>query len=271
MKNIHIITGGSSGIGFACAKEFKDGLVLIVGRDEKKLDAKVFELREEGIDAGYFQCDISKPLEIEALMNYAKNLGKIKTIVNCAGVSGIGVDLELTFNIDLVGADYLLDEALKVATQDMVVIMVASMRGHHTYPNIELDRVLLNPQREDAWKIVFESIEDDEDVYNLCKRGVILLAEKRAGEFGEKGARLLSVSPGIIMTPMAEKAAEDYPEAMAYMLSITPARRYGKPEDIAKAIKFLASDEAGFITGTDLLIDGGMTYKLFSQKRMENI
>lgn len=265
MKNVHIITGGNSGIGLACAKEFKEGLVLIVGRSEKKLEETVYMLRQEGIDAGYFQCDISKPVEIEALMNYAKDLGKIKTIVNCAGVSGQGVDLELTFNIDLVGADYLLDEALKVATKDMVVVMVASMRGHHTHPNLELDEVLLNPQREDAWQIVKNNIEEDEDVYNLCKRGILLLVQKRAKEFGEKGARIVSVSPGIIMTPMAEKAAKDYPEAIAYMLSITPAGRYGKPEDIAKAIKFLASDDASFITGTDLLIDGGMTYELFTK------
>lgn len=84
------------------------------------------------------------------------------------------------------------------------------------------------------------------------------MVEEYASKFGEKGLRIVSVSQGIIMTPMAKKAAAEHKEKMDYMESVTPARRTGTPEDIAKAVRFLASDEASFITGTDLKVDGGL-------------
>ena len=80
--------------------------------------------------------------------------------------------------------------------------------------------------------------------------------------YGQKGARIVSVSPGIIMTPMAQKAAEEHPERMQKMKEMTPLRRNGQPEDIADVVKFLLSGDARFITGTDILVDGGMLTQL---------
>ena len=89
-----------------------------------------------------------------------------------------------------------------------------------------------------------------------------MLAQKWATKFGEKGARIVSLSPGIIMTPMSEKAAADHPEQMEFMKQMTPAGRNGKPKDISRAILFLADDEASFLTGMDLTVDGGLTNRL---------
>ncbi len=103
---------------------------------------------------------------------------------------------------------------------------------------------------------------DSDNAYNFSKKGVHMLVKKWATQFGEKGARIVSLSPGIIMTPMSELAATDHPERMAFMKQMTPAGRNGMPEDIARAIEFLVDDKSSFITGTDLLVDGGLTNRL---------
>ncbi|MDO5725148.1 MAG: SDR family oxidoreductase [Tissierellia bacterium] len=140
-----------------------------------------------------------------------------------------------------------------------VVLLIASMMGHVVPPNPEYDKYLQEPDLDGAIDKLVEFTNNHSDVaYNFSKRGVHLMVRKNAQEFGKKGLRILSVSPGIIMTPMAKKAAEAHPEQMNYMKSVTPAGRNGEPEDIANAVEFLTSDKASFITGTDLLVDGGL-------------
>lgn len=109
MKNVYIITGGSSGIGLESAKEFKDGIVLITGRNENKLIAAQEELKEVGIDVVYKTSDISDKASVAELFEYGKSLGKLRAVINSAGISGVGVDARLTFEIDLVGAQNLID------------------------------------------------------------------------------------------------------------------------------------------------------------------
>lgn len=263
MTNIHIITGGSSGIGLESARRFTEGTVLITGRNEEKLKKAEEELKKEGINVAYKSSDISNIDSIKELFNYAKTLGKIKTVVNSAGVSGGTVDSKVTFEIDLLGTDHLIDETLKSAEKDTVLVLIASMMGHIVPPNPDYDKYLENPSEEGAIDALVKAVDNKSDTaYNFSKRGVHLLVKKYASAFGEKGARIVSISPGIIMTPMSEQAALDHPEQMEYMKKMTPMSRNGNPDDIANAICFLASDNASFITGTDLLVDGGLTLKL---------
>lgn len=263
MKNIHIITGGSSGIGLECAKEFKDGVVLITGRNEKRLQEAEVELKAAGIEVDYKASDISNRDSIKELFEYAKSLGRIKTVINSAGVSGGSADANMTLKIDLLGTEHLIKETLNVAEENTVLILIASMMGHVVPANPDYDKFLENPSEEGAIEALVNIVGDKADIaYNFSKRGVHLLVEKYATKFGEKGARIVSISPGIIMTPMGEKAAADHPEQMNFMKKMTPMGRNGKPEDIANAVSFLADDRASFITGTDLLVDGGLTMKL---------
>lgn len=270
MENIHIITGGSSGIGLECAKEFKEGTVLITGRSEDKLVSAEKELKEAGIKVAYKASDISNRDSIKELFDYAKTLGKIKTVLNSAGVSGGSANTKLTLEIDLLGTENLIKETLDKAEEDTVLILIASMMGHVIPANPEYDKYLENPSLEGAIDALVEITNDKADIaYNFSKRGVHLLVKRYASEFGEKSARILSISPGIIMTPMSEKAAEDHPEQMNFMKKMTPMGRNGKPEDIASAVAFLADDRASFITGTDLLVDGGLTLKLPEIMKMQ--
>lgn len=263
MKDICIITGGSSGIGLECAKKFKDERVLITGRNEDRLIKAAKELTDLGIDAIWKSSDVSDLKSIEELFDFAEENGKIKAVINSAGVSGVGVDAKLTFNIDLLGADNLIKKTHEIAEKGTVLILIASMMGHVVPANPAYDEFLKFPRKEGALDALVKITDGRSDLaYNFSKRGVHLMVKEHAVEFGKKGARLLSISPGIIMTPMAQEAAEVASDQMEYMKMMTPAGRNGESEDIASAVEFLASDKASFITGTDLVIDGGLVLRL---------
>ena len=263
MKNVHVVTGGGSGIGLDTAKLFKDGIVVITGRNEDKLKDALVELKAANVEAVYKVSDISSQQANKELIEYAASLGNVKTVVNSAGVSGGQASAENTYKIDLLGPDFLVEETLKVAKENTVVVLISSMMGHVVPSNEAYDNFLANPQAEGAIDALVAVVQNDSDnAYNFSKKGVHMLVKKWATQFGEKGARIVSLSPGIIMTPMSELAATDHPERMAFMKQMTPAGRNGMPEDIARAIEFLVDDKSSFITGTDLLVDGGLTNRL---------
>ena len=118
------------------------------------------------------------------------------------------------------------------------------------------------PNRKDAFSIVEPFVEGNSDtMYNFTKRGVLLLCEDNVMRFGNMGARIVTISPGVVFSPMVKQAWHDHPETMEAQRRMTPAGRYGVPEDIAEVAKFLVCDCSEFITGTDIKVDGG----LFSQ------
>ncbi len=263
MKNVHIVTGGSSGIGLECARHFKDGLVVLSSRGEEKLISAVETLKKEGIEAVYRTSDLSSEESIKDLFEYASSLGNIKTIINSAGVSGSGGDTRFIFEVDLIGTENLIRQSLDVVSGGSVLILIASMMGRMVPDNEAYDKYLMNPIEPGSIDALVNVVQDNSDTaYNFAKKGVQMLARKYVTEFGQKGARILSVSPGIIRTPMAKKAAEEHPEQMKYMEMMTPAGRNGVPSDIAYVVSFLADDKASFITGTDILVDGGLTNRL---------
>ena len=144
MKKVHIITGGSSGIGLECAKNFKNGIVLITGRNKDRLIRAEETLKDSGIELVYKTSDISDRKSLGELFDYAKSLGEIKTVVNSAGVSGVGVDAKLTFMIDLVGAENLVQATLKHCGEKAVLILISSMMGHVVPANESYDQHLEN-------------------------------------------------------------------------------------------------------------------------------
>lgn len=263
MKNVHIVTGGASGIGLETAKSFKEGIVVITDLNESRLKEAVAELKSLNIEAEYLVSDVSSQTANKELVEFAAKLGKIRTVVNSAGVSGGQASARKTLEIDLLGPEYLVEEVYKVAEKDTVVILIASMMGNVIPSNEAYDNFLMNPQTEGALDALVQVVKDDSDTaYNFAKKGVQLLAKKWATKYGEKGARIVSLSPGVVMTPMAEQAAADHPEQMEFMKQMTPSGRNGVPEDISRAVLFLADEKAEFITGIDLTIDGGLGNRL---------
>ncbi len=137
--------------------------------------------------------------------------------------------------------------------------------GHIVPVNDAYINELIEPEKDGAIDKISGLVNGNSDnAYNFAKLGVIEMVKANAMKFGKKGLRIMSVSPGIIMTEMAKNAQSENADIMKKMVENTPAQRTGKPEDIANAVKFLASDEASFITGTDLLVDGGLSLVLKS-------
>lgn len=267
MKPVCVITGGSGGIGLESAKMFPNHTVVIADINEQALAAGKAELNALGIDAVTAICDVSKKEQTDALAAKAAALGEITGVVHTAGVSGSVSNPDLVMKIDLIGSEYIIESFLPHMGAGSSMVLIASMMASTVPPNADYDQLMLNCQAEDFLAKIAPFAEGNADhAYNFAKRGVRLLAEKWAGAYGEKGIRINSLSPGIIETKMAMQAAADHPEQMEMMSKATPLKRNGKPEDIANVVAFLCSDASAFITGTDILVDGGLIKTMMARK-----
>lgn len=258
-KQLIVITGGAGGIGTACAKALKKESLVITDYSQELVDKSVENLKKEGYDAIGISCDITDKSDVKKLVQFVSDHGSFKALIHTAGVSGTMKNLEKIFTIDLIATELLVEAFYEKAAKGSVAVLLASMMAHTVPPNEAYDPALLNPQEPGAFETVRKFVNENSDtMYNFVKRGVLLLTKKHVTKWGAKGARINSVSPGVIMTEMALKAAEEHPEKMEMIRKATPLQRNGTPEDIAHAVKFMISDAASFITGTDLLVDGGV-------------
>jgi NAD(P)-dependent dehydrogenase (short-subunit alcohol dehydrogenase family) len=228
---MNVVIGGASGIGAAVA-EVLPGRTLVADR----VGAEVL-------------CDLTDP---ESLVALAGRVDRLDALVVTAGVSPAMADARTIFDIDLAGMARVLEAFDGLVTSGTVGVCVASMAGHlGVWPDetlAVLDDPLASP---DA------GLADNPGLaYALAKLGVIRLVRRKAGEWGRRGARILSLSPGVIDTPMGRRELSDS-EGTASLADGSALGRLGRPEEIAAVIAFLCSDQASYMTGTDVLVDGG--------------
>lgn len=262
-KDIIVITGGAGGIGQACARTFKNQPLIITDYSQEQVDEAVQALSKEGFTVSGIACDITNKKDIEKLIQFVSDSGSLKALIHTAGVSGTVKDLKKVYTIDLVATELLVEAFYKLAIRDSVAILLSSMMAHTVPPSELYDEALANPQAADSFKTVSQFVNGSSDLmYNFAKRGVLLLSQKHADKWGEKGARIVTVSPGVIETPMGLKAAEEHPERMEMIKQATPLKRNGQPKDISEVVRFLISDAAQFITATDILVDGGVIHNI---------
>ncbi len=234
---VALVTGGSRGIGREIVKTLAENgyrVAFTYLNSEDKAKALT-----DLITAKAYRCDLRSPSEIKALFEAVKtDYGRLDLLVNNAGVAYIGLlqdmsdgEIENVISADLSGSIYCSREAVKlmVAKHSGCIINISSM-----------------------WGEVGSSCEA---VYSACKAGVIGLTKALAKELGPSGIRVNCVSPGLIATEMNSSLDE---ETLTALKEETPLGRIGEVSDIAKAVKFLASDEASFITGQILSVNGGM-------------
>lgn len=258
-KELIVITGGAGGIGTACAKVFKKEHLIITDYSQELVNKAVEELKNAGFNVSGIACDITDKKDVDKLKQFVSDNGSFKALVHTAGVSGSMQDLKKIYAIDLVATEILIEAFYGLAGENSVAVLLSSMMGYVVPPNEKYDEALRNPQASGSFETVSQFIEGNSDtLYNFVKRGVHLLVQKHMNKWGEKGARIVSLSPGVIETPMGLKAAEEHPERMEMIKKATPLKRNGQPEDIADVVEFLISDKARFITGTDILVDGGV-------------
>lgn len=238
MKTV-LITGASGGIGAAIAKEM-DRAGYAVALTYNKNKEKAEELCAQLNNAQAFQCDISSFASVEKLYtDVTAAFGSIDAVVNNAGTAFTGLVQDMTeaqilhlTNTDLNGVIY----SSRFAAEHMV--------KKHTGVIVNISSI---------WGVVGASCEA---VYSAAKGGVITFTKALAKELGYSGVRVNCVSPGVIKTPMLDCYSADDLQALA---DETPLGRIGQPEDVAKAVKFLISDDASFITGQNLVVDGGIS------------
>lgn len=258
-NDVYVITGGSGGMGKAAAQLVgKKGTVLLADISEERLAQTKDELAGKGItDVHYQTVDITSKEDVMRLAQKTAELGTLKGLVHTAGLSPTMADSKRITAVNLVGTGLILDAFLPLATEGTSAVMVASMSAYMVPRQGPFMEALIQPLAENAVETMEQFTQGNPGAaYSLSKLGVILNVEDQAWAWGEKGARLNSLSPGTINTPMGRQEASQQAQ-MKVMLDHTPLRREGEPSEIASALEFLLSDAASYISGIDLRVDGG--------------
>lgn len=261
-KSVCVITGGGSGIGLATAKEIgKNHHIIIVGRTVQKLENALEILKKNSLEAESFACDISDLQSVEKLAKYANEIGSIKSVIHSAGLSPHMGDAETIMKANALGTININSAFYEVMEESSCMINISSMSGYflpniilpikgYQFSKINKDKFLKKMMNRVN---LFPAKLRSSIAYGISKNFVIWYVKANAVKFGEKGIRILSVSPGSFETPMGEIEKE----GIDGYISKSAIKRLGKVEEISSLLGFLASEEPSYLTGTDILCDGG--------------
>jgi NAD(P)-dependent dehydrogenase (short-subunit alcohol dehydrogenase family) len=261
--SVAVVTGGAGGMGLATAKVLgRDHLVVISDVKQEALDAALSELTALGVTAAAVAADITERASVDALFEKARSLGRVTSAVHTAGVSPQMGTAGLIVKINALGTINVTQAALAVASEGFALVNVASIAGHMTpsllVPKRTYKLALTDPETFTA-KLTRAASRGPRSMrsgsaYSLSKNFAIWYTAKMAAAFGAKGARILSVSPGTFDTAMGRLEEKS---GSGKLIEYAALKRPGKPGEIAELLAFCASDKPGYLTGTDILCDGG--------------
>lgn len=264
-----VVVIGVGGMGKSIARRVGGGkTILLADFNEATLNAAAEELRVDGFHVETHVVDVSKPESVRQLAQDAAATGPVVQVVHTAGLSPVQAPAQAIVAVDLVGVAVSLDAFAEVIAPGGAGLVIASMAGQMAQITAEQEQALAHTPTAELGSLSFlapEVLTEGTTAYGLAKRGNQLRVHAASLAWGEKGARVNTISPGVISTPMGQQEL-DGPTGglMRAMISTSGTHRIGTPEDITAAAAFLLGPDASFITGTDLLVDGGTVAALRS-------
>ena len=262
MNNDVLVIIGVGGMGVAVARRCGAGrTILLADINAEGLDATAAVLTGDGHQVLTREVDVTSRSSVAAVAEAAAGAGRVTSMVHTAGLSPQQASTEAVLAVDLLGVALSLDEFGKVIEPGGAGVVIASMAGHMmSPPDAELARQLASLPAEELLGLeACTTITSSQMAYPFAKRANQIRVAAAAGSWGQRGARINSISPGVISTAMGRLELDsESGTLMRAMVDNSGLRRLGTPEDIAAATEFLLGPSASFITGTDLLVDGGV-------------
>jgi NAD(P)-dependent dehydrogenase (short-subunit alcohol dehydrogenase family) len=265
MGNDVLVIVGSGGMGAAIAHRLGSGRIVVLSDvDSDHLDAATRALDSTGHDVHAKSVDVTSPRSVADLVAYAAAYGPITNVVHTAGVSPEQADVDAILHVDLLGVALVLEQFGEVIDTGGAGVVIASMAGHfHPVMDPAIEHALASTPSRDLLALPACApalLNNPQEAYGFAKRANHLRVAAAASAWGKRGARINSISPGVISTAMGlQELNGSMGTVIKSMVDGSAAGRIGTPGDIASAVDFLLSPGASFITGTDLVVDGGVT------------
>lgn len=268
MKSVVVVIGAGS-IGQAIARRVSAGrkvLLADVRKENAELAARV--MIDAGFDVSVAVVDVSSRKSVHDLVQTAVAMGEITGVIHAAGVSPSQASPTTIFAVDLYGTALVLEEFGNAIARGGSGVVIASQSGHRLGAlTADEDAMLATTPADQLLALRMlqpDKVKDTLHAYQLSKRGNSLRVMAEAVRWGKRGARVNTISPGIIFTPLArDELAGPRGEGYRRMIELCPAGRGGTPDEVASVAALLMGPDGGFITGSDFLMDGGVTASYF--------
>jgi NAD(P)-dependent dehydrogenase (short-subunit alcohol dehydrogenase family) len=264
MKSDVVVIIGSGGIGQAIARRQGCGKIILLADNKAGVLAEAATaLSHASYNVETQLVDVTSRASVRALADRAAALGNVTQVINTAGLSPNMAPPAKVLAVDLYGVALVFDEFERVIAPGGCGIVISSMAGHMPAPlPADQEHALAHTPTEDLLALPFlqaDAVRDSMQAYGIAKKANHLRVQAASLSWGDKGARVNSISPGIIATPLAqhEMASESGPIYRA-MIEASPAKRMASADEVASVAAFLLGPEANFITGSDILMDGGV-------------
>lgn len=259
-----VVIIGVGGIGAAAARRLGSGRLLVLADYEPgQLESAASLLRQEGYKVHTQSVDIRDAASVAMLARDASSLGRIQTVVHTAGASPPKAPAKLIYDVNLLGTAHVIDSFQPLMPSGSSMVCISSSAAHfgNDIPaGEERHFCTAPPDRLIDTPLVNLASDDNGKAYRLSKKANLLRVQAAAAAYGARGARINVVSPGMVATPMGQDVL-DGPngDRARNLIAASPIKRIGTPNDIAEAVAFLAGPSASYITGAELLVDGGST------------
>ena len=264
MASVIVVIGAGS-IGQAIARRVSAGKhVLLADLRRENADAAAKVLSEAGFEVSTATVDVSSRSSVHALVATATAIGEVIGLIHAAGVSPSQASPATILNVDLYGTALVLEEFGNVIARGGSGVVIASQSGHRLGAlTAEQDKALATTPTEELLALPMlqlDQISDSLHAYQISKRGNSLRVMAEAVRWGKRGARINTISPGIVITPLAkDELSGPRGEGYRRMIEVCAAGRAGTPDEIGNLGALLMGADGTFITGSDFLIDGGVT------------